>query len=200
MRVFNRASATRAPRAGIAALAALATFGSACASSGLGPDGFRHHGHGYSLPHPSDPPGTRWQVTEVDDAKVAYRSDGEAFMALDSRCNDEGAKPEDPAVLARQLLVGIANRTRIESDAFEFAGGRAYAQVVDSKDERGEVVRTRTVTLVRGHCVIDWVLVFETGEAGHPEIEASFEAWWRGFEPRFDLEPPPSEELAEVTP
>jgi len=133
-------------------------------------------------------------LVSVADAQVAYRSGRQAYMALDSRCDEQDA---DPAVLGRQLLVGIANRVRLESEEFAFADGRAYAQWVEAEDEEGRRVRTRTVTLVRADCVIDWLLVVEPG---HPELEAGFDAWWRGFQPGRSADRENGDALAEATP
>ncbi len=174
MRGINRAVGLRALVAGIVATSAL---GWGCTTSGLSRDGFRHRDHGYSLPHPDAIEGWSWRVLKLDEAQLAYRGNGDAYMAVDSHC---GAVERDPAALGRQLLVGIENRKRIESDSFSFADGQAYAQLVEADDAEGRVVRTRTVTLVREECVIDFVLAVEPG---HPEVEESFEQWWRGFAP-----------------
>lgn len=194
---FNsRRSGARGFRRHVAWIAFAAAFVPSCASTTqLDDQGFRHGDHGYRQPHPADVDGVRWHVIDVVDAHVAYRGSGDAFMALDSRCANE---EPDPAVLGRQLLVGIDNRHRLESDSFAFAGGRAYAQLVETNDEAGGVVRTRTVTLVRGGCVIDWVLAVE---AGNPAVESAFERWWRGFEPKSGSdEVVPGDALVEAAP
>ncbi|MCP5045456.1 MAG: hypothetical protein GY944_30880 [bacterium] len=163
-----------------------------CASTAVTGKGYRDAEHGYSLPHPASAQGVAWQPVSVDDAAVAYRGPDAAYMALTSRC--EQPEQVDPAVLARQLLVGIENRVRVESEAFEFAGGRAFAQVFEA-GEGDDVLRTRTVTLVRGDCVIDWVLAVR---AGNLAVEESFELWWRGFEP--DTAPETETGVAEAAP
>ncbi|MDP6980588.1 MAG: hypothetical protein QF570_18660 [Myxococcota bacterium] len=174
----------------VASIVATSALGWGCASTGLTGHGFRHHDHGYWLPHPQAIEGWSWRIIDVDDAQLAYRGNRDAYMAVDSTCE---ASERDPAILGRQLLVGIANRNRVESDSFPFAGGQAYSQLVEADGEAARVVRTRTVTVVRDECVIDFVLAVAEG---HPEVEASFEKWWRGFTP----DASPSDALAEAAP
>ena len=177
MGFFDRATGSRALVAWAAVLGLLVPLAAGCASRGLTDEGFRHRDHGYRLPHPPAAEGVRWRVVSVEDAHVAYVSADDAYMAHDSRCNEPD---DDPAVLGRQLLVGLGTRERIESNDFDFAGGRAFSQLVEAVDETGERVRTRTVTLVRAGCVFDWLLV---AAPDHPAHEADFEAWWRSFDP-----------------
>ena len=164
----------------------------ACASSGGGAatERFRHGEHGYSLAPPVAVEDVAWRSVDLADAAVAYRGPNAAWMALSSNCTQ--AKHEDPATLGRQLLVGISDRERLESESFDFADGQAFRQLVESRGP-GRRVRTRTVTLVRGDCVLDWVLAVPVGQ---PAVEQSFESWWRGLE--FEAVPVPQTQLGQA--
>ena len=83
----------------------------------------------------------------------------------------------------------------IANEAFAFAGGQAFRQRVESEDEDGMVIFTRTVTLVREGCVVDWMLVESLAV---PEVVSSFDRWWRAFMP--GEMPKSSSDVAEVTP
>jgi hypothetical protein len=138
---------------------------------------------GYSVPNPNQLPATGdiyWRSVNVSDCDLAFRGPQHAFIAVSSHC---GEPEESPSVLGRQLLVGIKNRSVISTEEFAFAGGAAFSQVVEAKsraDSEEPAVRTKTVTLVRGGCVVDWVLADGSLD---PNIEATFDQWWRGFDP-----------------
>lgn len=150
-----------------------------CASAGGGLERFEHRKLGYSIPYPErlDPSTDAvWKRLRVEHADLAYRGPGDAMIAISSRCDDSQT---DPVLLGRQLLIGLRNRTRLQSERFEFAGGHAFSQVVKAR-EAGVPVRTKTVTWVRGGCVIDWVLA---APDFLPGLEATFDLWWQGFDP-----------------
>lgn len=156
----------------------VAGFGG-CANTGAHWTRYEHAEWGYSVPYPQSLAASvtmAWRELRLDDADLAFRGPGGAFMAISSHC---GERSGDPAVLARQLLVGLKNRKPVSSKRFEFAGGQAFFQIVDSRRDEG-AVRTKTVTLVRGGCVVDWLL---TALGSLAEVEASFDAWWRAFDP-----------------
>lgn len=138
---------------------------------------------GYSVPNPNQLPATGdtyWRGVNVSESDLAFRGPQDAFIAVSSHC---GESEQNPAVLGRQLLVGIKNRELISSEEFGFAGGDAFSQVVEAKsksDAEQPAVRTKTVTLVRGGCVVDWVLADGSLD---PSIEETFDQWWRGFDP-----------------
>jgi hypothetical protein len=163
----------------VAGILCLAGGLAGCASPGGSSERFEHAKLGYTISYPEriDPSQQAvWHRLKVEDADLAYRGPGDSMMAISSRCNE---RQTDPAVLGRQLLIGLRNRIRLTSERFEFAGGLAFSQVVRSK--QGDVsVRTKTVTLVRGGCVIDWVLAAPDPP---PELEQIFDLWWRGFDP-----------------
>lgn len=165
-----------------------------CANTVGRSERFEHAELGYSVPYPQqvDPSqASAWREVRVKDADIAFRGPSDAFVAISSRCDESQT---DPAVLGRQLLIGLQNRTRLASERFEFAGGLAYSQVVEAS-EGDHLIRTKTVTLVRGGCVVDWVLV-ATGFP--PEVEETFDSWWQGFDP--GAMPGSAEGPAEIAP
>lgn len=172
------ASPAPSSRVFVPALMLLVVCGVAgCAGTPASWTRFEHAEWGYSVPYPSSLAKVVWRELRIDDADLAFRGPKDAVMAISSHCEERIA---DPVILAKQLLVGLGKRTSVTSERFEFAGGRAFSQVVDSSAEE-TAVRTKTVTLVRGGCVVDWVLTAKGSLAEN--VEASFDAWWRGFDP-----------------
>lgn len=178
---------------GIACLLALGGSVS-CASTGIESGVYTHPEIGYSIPEPdrvADEASPAWRRTRVEGTDIAYRAPDESYLAVSSHCDEKEVRP---GVLARQLLVGLKNRELTMRKEFEFAGGRAFAQRVESTDEAGRVIHTRTITLVRGGCVVDWVLVTRNLDTS---VAGSFESWWQAFDPG---EMPAADlETAEVT-
>jgi len=126
----------------------------------------RHRRHGYAF----DAPGPPWKRVAVEGAVVAYRREGPATMSLQSRC---GGPLADPATLARHLRIGLPPYTLRQAGPARVAGRSAWSQVFDTL-ENGRAVRVKTLTLVEGACILDWVLV--TG-GGFEEAEPDFDAW-----------------------
>jgi hypothetical protein len=153
---------------------------------------FEHPEWGFSVPYPQSfvaAPEITWRKLRVKDADLAFRGPNDTFMAISSQCQEQNG---DPAVLGRQLLVGVPNRSAVSRERFEFAGGLAFSQVVNSIQDDASV-QTKTVTLVRGDCVVDWVLAAPGSIA---EVETVFDLWWRGFDP--GSMPRAGEEIAEI--
>ena len=140
---------------------------------------YRNRELGYTIPYPASGPdgeAPRWKRVRVDDVDLAFRARDESHLAIKSRC-DVG--PRDPKLLARQLLVGLKDRKRQRVEVLEFAGGEVFTQVVDALvDDRP--VHAKTVTWLRGGCVVDWYLVTANPLA---LLEPIFDSWWRGFDP-----------------
>ncbi len=140
---------------------------------------YLHRESGYSLPDPNqlgDSAKRVWRKVQVAEADFAFRGPNEAYMAISSHCDESGT---DPAALGAQLLVGLSDRTRVEQERFAFAGGDAFLQSVEATQD-DIPVRARTITWVRGGCVVDWVLVTA---GSFPDVEETFDSWWRGFDP-----------------
>lgn len=167
-----------------------------CASSGFKSGVYTHPTIGYSIPDPNrlvdDEEDAVWVRTSIKQADLAYRDASDTFIAVSSHCEETESRP---AVLGRQLLVGLKNRELVSKEEFEFAGGAAFRQTVESKSDTGDVIRTRTVTLVRAGCVVDWVMV---AKGVDPQADTTFDQWWQAFEPGGMSSPSPA--LAEVTP
>lgn len=166
------------------ACAFLAAATVSCATVGMRSGIYTDPEVGYSIPHPnqladetSQENSPRWIRAQVSGTDLAYRGPDDAFLALSSHCEELEFRP---AVLARQLLVGLKNRELLSKEEFDFAGGRAFRQRVTSEDEEGGLIRMRTVTLVRAGCVVDWVMV---SKHDVPEVDASFDRWWNAFDP-----------------
>lgn len=155
-----------------------------CAGSGFKHGIYTQPEVGYSIPDPNrlapaqaESEAKAWSRTSIRGADLAYHGPHDAYMALSSHCDEDETRP---ALLARQLLVGLEKRKRLSAEEFEFAGGQAFRQSIQSLDESGEALRTRTVTLVRGGCVVDWVMVVP---GSVPEVEETFDRWWQAFDP-----------------
>ncbi len=169
----------------------LAALGlAACASSGLklGSDGrYRSKDLGYAIDAPRFAEPDEWRKVKVDDTDLAWRTDDGRSMSLASSCRRTRAKP---ALLARQLLIGVPRDDIVSAHPVALRGDPGWAQVVDTGGE-DHSIRIQTVTVVGGGCVYDWVLV---GHAG-PRFEASvdtFDRWWSSFERARGADEPPA--------
>jgi hypothetical protein len=121
-------------------------------------------------------PGPEWRRVELDGAALAFRQGDQGSLSLQARC---GRPLADPAILARQLVIGIPERTLREAAPSSVAGLPAWTQTFDARLD-GRTLRTKSVTLVAGACAYDLVLV--AGEDFGPS-ERSFDAWVRSFSP-----------------
>ena len=103
-------------------------------------------------------PGRDWTpVTESPaDLQLRHRTSA-AEMAVNAVC--EGAAPRRPTgVLARQLLIGLRDRTVVERGTIQVAGQPASRVVVDGRLE-DSTVRIETVLMKSGRCVYDFLHV-----------------------------------------
>ena len=153
--------------------------GVACTNLGMVGGIFTHPDLGYTIPGPNGLDGDEvpvWRAMDVKRTDLAFRGPGDAYLAISSHCDETVT---DPAILARQLLVGLKQRERVSSERFEFAGGQAYRQTIESILD-DTPLRTRTVTLVRADCVVDWALVAKKETEG---LDSTFDLWWQSFDP-----------------
>ncbi len=153
--------------------------GVGCTNLGLVDGIFTHPDLGYTIPGPNGLAGDEapvWRAMDVKKTDLAFRGPGDAYLALSSHCEEAVT---DPVILARQLLVGLKQRERVSSERFEFAGGQAFRQTIESTQD-DTPLRTRTVTLVRADCVVDWVLVAKKETQG---LDSTFDLWWQSFDP-----------------
>jgi hypothetical protein len=173
-------STTKSGRGGgwFVAVGLMVLAGGLAGCAGAGSQRLEHAKPGYSISNPAWSDASEkavWHRLKVKHADFAYRGPSDSMMAISSRCKETQT---DPVLLGRQLLIGLQQRTRLTSERFEFAGGQAFSQVVESHED-GVSVRTKTVTLVRSGCVIDWVLAAPDYP---PEVEEAFDLWWQGFD------------------
>jgi hypothetical protein len=122
-------------------------FAAGCAGDlAMGEDGYRHRRHGYTVSVPAP----EWERVSVDGATLAFRR-GRETMSLQSRC---GRPVATPAIMARQLLIGIEDRDLRQAGPVAVDGRDGWTQTFDARTEGGPV-RVKTVTLVAGRCTFD---------------------------------------------
>ena len=145
-----------------------------CASAPLPPSGGRwvHPVHRYAIDAPRVSPDS-WRAVLIDGADLAYlRSDG-ASLTLMSDCARALAPPW---LLARQLLIGVAEREVLVSEPVEVEGAPGW-RLIFRTDQEGQEITVHAVTLVSGGCSFDWVWV----APGRPSEPPWFEQWWSSF-------------------
>jgi len=158
----------------VLSMAVALSAGVSCAGPPLPPSGGRweHPGHRYFIDAPRVSPES-WSAVLIEGADLAYvRSDG-ASLTLLSDCARAMAPPW---LLARQLLIGVADRELLVSEPLELGGDPGWRLVFRTWQEEREVT-VRAITLVGGGCSFDWVWV----APGRPDEPPWFEAWWSSF-------------------
>ena len=145
-----------------------------CASDlELGETGYRNVRHGYSIGVPGGP-GPPWVRTEIEGAWLAFRRSGSETISLQSRC---GKPVAHPAIMARNLVLGVGERELVQAGPVIVAGTNGWIQTFDTRS--GDVgVRITTVTAVIDDCTFDWTLA-TLGES--PQASRAFEIWWGTF-------------------
>jgi hypothetical protein len=146
---------------------------------------YRHRESRYTVRAPSSP-GTLggvdiWRRVDVKRADITFRGPKRDFVSVISDCDAETARR--PNRLASGLLVGVENRRKVDAGVLEASSGEGWYQVYEARFD-GQPVRIKTVTMVSGECVFDWVLV-SPGNFGL--AERSFEAWRATFEPPAEI-------------
>ena len=146
----------------------------ACASDLVFENGRYHHRrHHYSIASPGGE-GSAWRRVEVEGAELVFRGPGRATMSLMEQC---GSPPAEARVLARQLLIGLEERTLLSEGPLGAGETPGWMQRIDAVQD-GEVIRLKTVTRVIGQCGYDWILIVP-GEL--EEHETVFDRWWESF-------------------
>jgi hypothetical protein len=154
-----------------------------CASNlELTESGYRNARDGYSIGVPAGQGGP-WERIEIEGAWIAFRRRGPETMSLQSRC---GKPVAHPAIMARNLVVGIGERELVQAGPVIVGGTNGWIQSFDIPHAQVSV-RVTTVTAVIGECSFDWTLATlgESQSANH-----AFEVWWSSFE----LDPDPRDE------
>ncbi len=137
------------------------------------PGGFEHRRHGYTLGLPPDD-GTPWRRVSVEDAVLSFRRPGPVLMSLQSRC---GVPLAAPRILARHLTIGFERPALRHAGPIELDGRTGWTQTFEAADAASPV-RVKTVTVVCGDCIVDWIL---TARRGFEAAEPLFDAWWASF-------------------
>jgi hypothetical protein len=143
----------------------------ACASTFRLEEGRWRHGRlGYSI----DAPAPGWVPLEADGADLPFLGPGGATRSLSSRCHLSLAEPK---ILARHLVIGLPDRSRLEGRAVLVDGRPGWLQRYEVRLDASTRRLTSVTTVVR-ECVIDFVLVEPDAAPGSAQ---EFERWWGSF-------------------
>lgn len=132
---------------------------------------WRHGALGYEI----DAPAPGWVPLEVDGADLAFRGPDGATQSLSSRCHTPLAEPR---ILARHLVIGLPDRSRLEARAVLVDGRPGWLQRYEIRVDASRR-RLTSVTTVVHECVIDFVLVEADAPGG---AAAEFDRWWGSFQ------------------
>jgi hypothetical protein len=119
-------------------------------------NGVYHSSKGYRVVIP----GNEWAPFDESPADLELRHRASPVgMAIHAMC--EGAAPRRATdVLARQLLIGLRDRSVIERGSTEIAGRPASRAVLDGRlDGSTTRVRMETMVMTDGRCVYDFTYV-----------------------------------------
>jgi hypothetical protein len=153
----------------------------ACASTLRLEEGrWRHGGLGYSV----DAPAPGWVPLELDGADLAFRGPGGATRSLSSSCHTPLA---DAQVLARHLVIGLPERSRLEARGVRVDGRPGWLQRYEVTLDASTRRLTSVTTVVR-ECVIDFLLVEPDTAPGSAQ---EFELWWGSFRWNVNPQGPP---------
>lgn len=153
------------------ALATLALMLAACATPLLREgETFVHREHGYRIAVPPE----SWRPLALEAADLAFSGPGGARMSLGSRC---GIPLATPAVLSRHLVIGVRQRRLLAEGAVTLEGHSGWTRTYEIEFE-SRPRYLKSVTLVAGRCVYDWVLI---AGADSQEAERAFDRWWSSF-------------------
>ncbi len=145
-----------------------------------GTPSYGHRGVGYVIAHPpQEDSQDDWSPIRVEGADLAFRHATGPAISMSSSCRKTRATPSQ---LARHLMIGTPDRKSRAAGRLDHHGNEGWWQMMDSV-ENGEDVRIKTVTLVGGGCVFDWVLI-SSRPATFVAVEPLFDRWWASFESR----------------
>jgi hypothetical protein len=136
-------------------------------------DGYRHTGHHYTIGAPRGF-GAPWERIEVEGAWIAFRRPGPQTVSMQSHC---GRPVAHPAIMARNLVLGVRERTLRQAGPVAVAGRSGWSQTFDTRSD-GVAVRVKTVTVVIDGCTYDWTLA---AVGDFAPAERAFDAWWGTF-------------------
>jgi hypothetical protein len=119
-------------------------------------NGVYHSSKGYRVTTPSP----QWEPVDDSpaDLELRHRS-ASAGLAANAVCEERTTR-RSSRVLARQLLVGVRDRSVIDRGEVDVAGRPAVRAVVDGRLEGSEArVRIETVVVKDDRCVYDFMYV-----------------------------------------
>jgi len=147
---------------------------SACSSDLLLEDGrYQPRRRHYSIAEPGGE-GSVWRRVRVEGAEIAFKGPGRANMSLIEHCGRSVAAPRS---LARQLLIGLEERTLVEEGPLDADETWGWVQRLDATAD-GERLQLKTVTRVIGACSYDWILIVPGELERHEPV---FDDWRRSF-------------------
>jgi len=121
----------------------------------------------------------RWRRISLEGADLAYRAPDRSAISLSSNCRKTRATAEQ---LSRHLSFGTSRDGVLYRGAIAHAGDPGWVEVLDSHSDAG-VLRIKSVTVVSGGCVFDWLLVASGPEAFERALP-DFDRWWASFSSR----------------
>ena len=139
-------------------------------------NGVYHSPKGYRV----EIPGSQWApvVESPADLELRHRASA-AAMAANATCGAATARRPSSA-LARQLLIGVRDRTVIEHGEIQVAGRPAVHAVLDGRLTGAEDhVRIETLVLKDDRCVYD--LMYAAPSAAFAELRSDFARFVESF-------------------
>ena len=143
------------PRAWLGPLGLAVLLASGCAVKRI-ENGVYHSSKGYRVTIPNG----EWSPLHESAADLALGHRGAAArMAVNGVC--EGPAPRrSPAVLARQLVIGLREVTVVERGTAEVGGRSGARMVLDGRLENAAtLVRVESVSMKDGRCLYDFLYV-----------------------------------------
>jgi len=150
----------------------------ACASPLVAVEGdhFRHRELGFRIAAPVGPPGP-WTRAEVGKTSLSFRAPGGRSMSLVWRC---GRIQVSGPIRARQLLIGLEQRSVQTAAEEEIAGQSGWFQRVAARDG-GRGAHLLTFSRSDPRCYWDFLLVTRQRDAAAEEV---WRRWIGTFRPR----------------
>jgi hypothetical protein len=117
-------------------------------------NGVYHSSKGYRVAIPGAP----WTPVADSPADLELRHHASAGVIAANAICDGAMSRRGSRLLTRQLLIGVRDRTVIESGEVEIAGRPAARAVVDARQEGSQArVRIETIVLTDTRCVYDFM-------------------------------------------
>jgi hypothetical protein len=139
---------------------------------------FRHRELGYEIAYPEVLGDPGWETGRLDEADLLVRHSDGALWALASTCRGTRAPLW---VLAAELARATGGTPRGKSLQVLQSGLDGISQRLE-REEGGQRLQIKTVTLRGARCTYDWVLIAPS-EARLAALEPGFDRWWQSFEP-----------------